>query len=860
MNLMKTKFLCGLALVALGVTSCKDNAVFDQNTYNQLVLNSFPVKNVDPAQSWTTVETATAEVTLNGQTGTTYKVNIYEQNPIDYTGTLTKLAGCNINNGETANLNFSYRPAQTYVYVTLFDKDNYMTVYPAAIENGTMNLNIGQVTIHNARRRGIASSFKFADAPNDADFKTTTPDDALLASQYGDATKNSIHNYKLAETTDVQNLNFYNGNFALYVSGTKNIIYTQPGDGSKNMYFYILPGAHLTFKQKAMTQNSSGNFKMYVCNGATVTFEKGLQSYMELYNRGTVEVKGGYKPGIYGGGIFYNQGTFTINGADAYYTENMSIKNPLTLNNSASQFINEGTLNVGGVILEGSSHFINFATVTASDATIVNSNHATWVNNGTYTTGNFKYTAGSTDVINNCKLTVTEKFYIGLAETDENGFKLNSGASVLTKDFEFKGPGFIFMGSNALFKVTNTAKFAINKDIYGIYGPESGEHAIFQAKAIERLNSWETNQGFSANYFQRLYVACNSHFPFGYSDKSAVQQSNGEIGTQPYYRLDAAGGASMTTYNGANVTLSDEGCGTAYTGTPHSGVLNEKPLGFRFLFEDNYPDAGDYDFNDVVLKVTPEQDANNAKKVKVTVNLEATGASKNNGTAIRLKGVTAGMLSKYERTSAALPAPPSELGNYNNNIPDGDFTTSKDPNDQSSLVILLCKDVHWALNPIQRKVGGVQRFFYNTPLEGWTNYGRADVKTITYEFTFNNESDAQKLLSEATYDAFIVTSYGGGFWETHTVQNGNKDAIVLHPEVHISTYQEYRNTYVNNPDIGNLPWAVMVPSTVAYPLEGRNIKTAYSDFEGWAQDHTTKTDWYLRPGDGHTFPLSNLYP
>ena len=82
---------------------------------------------------------------------------------------------------------------------------------------------------------------------------------------------------------------------------------------------------------------------------------------------------------------------------------------------------------------------------------------------------------------------------------------------------------------------------------------------------------------------------------------------------------------------------------------------------------------------------------------------------------------------------------------------------------------------------------------------------------------------------------------------------------MLHPETHINTYQEYLNAYVNSA-IGNLPWAVMVPSTVAYPLEGRNIMTAYSDFEGWAQDHTTKTDWYLRPGDGHTFPLKNLYP
>ena len=146
----------------------------------------------------------------------------------------------------------------------------------------------------------------------------------------------------------------------------------------------------------------------------------------------------------------------------------------------------------------------------------------------------------------------------------------------------------------------------------------------------------------------------------------------------------------------------------------------------RFLFEDNFPDAGDYDFNDCVFTVTPVIDANNPKKVTVTVKAEASGAQKTLGGAIRLVNVTEGMLESKACTKHFIDA---ALPYSNDNLPDGDFTISKDPNDKSSVVMLLFKDLHWVLNPSLGSNGSVQRYYYNTQQVGHTNYARAEVKT-----------------------------------------------------------------------------------------------------------------------------------
>ena len=462
-----------------------------------------------------------------------------------------------------------------------------------------------------APKAATVADFVFADAPTNNDFAYTAkaiPSDALLASEYGDATKGSVHNYKLEETTNTQTTNFYAGNFNLYISGTKSINYSIPGDGQKNMKIYVMPNANVTFTQN-FSQKGSGELFIYVPTTATVNFDGGLQAYLTLYNRGTVNIKGGYKPGLYDGGIVYNEGTFNINGAQDYYGGAKNNKNPLTLNNSDSQFINAGTLNVGAVILEGSSHFLNLGTANVSGATIVNSNQCTWVNEGTYTTGDFYYTAGSTDVRNNCKMIVKNIFSINLGDTDKNNFTNNGGASVVTENFEIQGPGYIKLGSKSLFKVNKTATMNSTKPDYGFWGPTSGDYAVLQAKDIVTPNTWNSKY---VTYGGNLFVYAETHF---------VQQWSGQY---PFYYLEDnakiyASGTDNNFLSGIpNISIKPSKCSPGFnydedTPTPEPEPEPEPdPEPFeavvRVIAEDmgdqNLNENSDFDFNDVVFDVT----------------------------------------------------------------------------------------------------------------------------------------------------------------------------------------------------------------------------------------------------------------
>ena len=279
---------------------------------------------------------------------------------------------------------------------------------------------------------------------------------------------------------------------------------------------------------------------------------------------------------------------------------------------------------------------------------------------------------------------------------------------------------------------------------------------------------------------------------------------------------------------------------------PATGHLPSEasPFAFRYLFEEDFPDAGDFDYNDCVITVIPEIAADNAKKVTLTVRAEAAGAQKTLGAGLRLVGITDGLIESKVCTQQ-LPAPPANLGEYKN-IPDGDFTKSN--TDQSSLVLLLCKDMHWVMNPVEGTNGGITRQPYNTRREG----ERVAVKEAKYEFVFKNEATARNMMNQEIYDCFIVEPYNGSFWEVHTVQNGRKGDLVLHYDVHGKTYQEYLNAYVNS-GVGKVTWALLVPGTVAYPYEGIRITEAYNQFEGWGQNMNNNTQWYLYPTFGNVW-------
>ena len=62
-----------------------------------------------------------------------------------------------------------------------------------------------------------------------------------------------------------------------------------------------------------------------------------------------------------------------------------------------------------------------------------------------------------------------------------------------------------------------------------------------------------------------------------------------------------------------------------------------KPV-YSYAFEDNYPKAGDYDFNDIVLNVTLPVAGNEVKELKYVVDLQAVGAMKQLGAGLRILG------------------------------------------------------------------------------------------------------------------------------------------------------------------------------------------------------------------------------
>lgn len=840
---MKKNFWIAMALLSLGVTSCKDDVVFDQASYDEYLRKSFVIENVDPNHQWATVGVANASITINIGTKETYQVKIYEQNPIGYKGTLKLLGEGRVADGNTLDMKISYCLAKAYAYVTLFDSENYMSVYPALIKDGLLEVDVEANTAKASKRR-TQPSFQF---PGDADASKFLSD---VPSSINKLTQNagSVNNY--IDQTWQGDLNIW-GQW----DGSKSsagTLYIKGNCDFTNRYFYfagnselyLVAGATLTLSESA-SGNLQQNTKIYIAEGAKLIAkgELKLNNGLHIYNHGTIVAN---KLSTNSNSVLVNGGTITV-------------ANKISVENDLSVIVNNGTITAADMNTAGSGKFENNNLVTISGTTFVNSNNNAWVNNGEYHTGNFIYNAASDDVINNCKMIVDEDFNMNLGDNPGNGnFKMDAGSSVVTKYFNgggnwaksystgwssfSGGPFYIYMGAGSMFDVTETATMNATKADYGIYGPASGNFAVFRAKKIV---AGAAGQGYEVTYGGNLYVATNDHF------------ANGWSGQYPY--IDIKGAASLTTYGGAKAQLSNEGCGAAYAGTPDEEERPEVPQSFRFCFEDNFPDAGDYDFNDVVLTVKPTL---NEKTLTVQVSLDAVGATKNIGAAMRLIGVKSEDLESYS-VSNGFPSPEGQgLGDYKNIETSETFLTEgQAPNNTNNMVVVLFKDAHWAMDPHKTDNGGVWRYFWNTVERNDAYENKKyteELPTATYTFVFKDAEKASNMLAENLYDVFIVEPYGGGYWEVHTVQNGFKTAQVVTPIKPDGA--AYERAYGNN-----IPWAIMVPGDFKYPLEwhsiGKNkngeMSGAYCEpghaFPEWAADSETATDWYLHPDEELVF-------
>lgn len=319
-------------------------------------------------------------------------------------------------------------------------------------------------------------------------------------------------------------------------------------------------------------------------------------------------------------GVVYNKaGTMISAGIIKVYNN--------TDGSRGSTLINDGDLYGAYLGTEGSAFFQNNGITTIYGNTVVNSNGNTWMNNGTYNTRNFIYTAGSSDVINNCRLNVVENFNINLGDNDgSSSFRMDAGSGVVTKYFNgggnfsdvnasyTGGPFYIYMGGKSVFKVTETATMNATKANYGIYGPTEGtDYAVFQARRIIKTETGEGN----VTYSGKLYVSADEHFAQGYSGQYPfIHFKNGCDMSNIY-----ASGDEAFSIGKPNITIAETTCNPGFTGDD-TGTDTWGDW-IRVIAEDlSVTQRTDFDFNDVVFDVRI-----NSTNTKAQVRLKAAGGT-----------------------------------------------------------------------------------------------------------------------------------------------------------------------------------------------------------------------------------------
>ena len=832
---MKGKFLLGIALLALGVTSCKEKDIaFDQEAYNELVKKSFVTDNVDPQHTWATSGTAIANVTVNGDYGATYHVGIYLNNPMG-SGNVTRLYYGQVQSGNTLQTSVTYPLSQDYVYIAIYDKDGRRIIMNAPIKNGMITASYGSQSAAGARRATEAEEAEYAETVDDY----LSPESPNSWTTVNPITVADMKAYT-AITDDILANETSNGNHTL---SDKSWFYSPedfPGHGD-GKHYRVAAGTEITevFHING-TQNVINDCVIYIegkvhlkgntLNGPTLVVASGgeivIDGETNMSNAGRIVVMAGgkitgtkgYAYNINNGGINYNAGEINTNG---------------TLNLNGSRFYNCGTVNAD--VLTGTADnttFINFGRITARTNSFAGSTYNQSLVNGCYIHYTESAGLGNSVLLTGSRIDI-DGDCTPMAGTCEmhNQSELNVGGMLKLNGNTFVGP-------------TNEGDYAIVKTdkMYATHGGAISVSGLvyFDFDPDEIYGKYNND---ALNYKRTMSDNDYSYSAAGWIVNNVITHWVNES-------------------NALNEISIPEGCGgTGFNADGNDGddVVEGTPIGYRYCFEDNFPDAGDYDFNDVVMTVTPSV---NDKTLTLRVSLDAVGATKTIGACVRLKGLSRSKLaSDPVATQSFTPLPENLAANYANiNTSKTFLDGNESPNLTSDMVIVLFKDAHWTINPELGNGGAVQNMFYNTvKRDVASNKAYVTPKEAVYTFTFNSAEDASDMLAESLYDVFIVEPYNGGFWEVHTVQNGFKTAQVITPlKGKASNGMTYEEAYGTN-----MPWAIMVPITAdfkfQYPVEWQPIgwkkngsldgayKTSGHSFGEWAENSSTATDWYKYP-------------
>jgi hypothetical protein len=398
----------------------------------------------------------------------------------------------------------------------------------------------------------------------------------------------------------------YNGTSCfIYVKG--NVDMSNKKFTSEGQKIYLTEGSTLKLSAESAQDLKA---KIYIAANALLetTGHLLIDAGSEVYNHGTIKAE---SVELTASSILYNVGTLETTGKTAGTGR--------VIVNANDRIVNDGTIDCAEVIIRAAA-VQNNAEWTVKGTTTIESNNSGWVNNGHWKTHDYAYIAGSWNVINNCFLEVENDFEMNISSV-QGAFKIDGGGGVLTKNFyggrdsstgAVSGPFVIVMGEKAVFKVTETAQLESSREDdngFGIFGPSEGEYAVFQAKNIVRDPYLQNiNSHGAVAYGGHLYVSAETHFAQGYdSDGTGTYNPRAFIIARSGFSIDnnIYGGGFQS--GKPDINIPETPCCPGFQG----GTT------YRVIAEDlSATEAGDFDFNDVVFDVEPNE-ARDAAKIVV---------------------------------------------------------------------------------------------------------------------------------------------------------------------------------------------------------------------------------------------------
>ena len=401
--------------------------------------------------------------------------------------------------------------------------------------------------------------------------------------------------------------------------------------------------------------------------------------------------------------------------------------------------------------------------------------------------------------------------------------------------------------------IMTLALYSCNKDVYD---PETHKEIVKYASpvdSVDKNHTWQLTSSntyvFSANagvgaerleVFNNNPLETNSAEMMGrYYIKDGQQltasMSVPAIAEILYAALvDADGKYTVTSFNPADRSV-DFSEPLAKQQTP--GFSKPNAISYTYCFEEEFPEPGDYDYNDIVIRLGMERTGR--KQMTFHVTLAAVGSFSQIAGAIRLVGY------RFEDIDSVVVS--GDLFNKDVSAIYHGLIESEDPLIQgrhNEAVINLFVDAHWALSDDHSVVNSnITRKKINVVRSYTDQYDVVFAKSADYTVYFKEEKGLD-FLNHEMIDPFILKPYS-----------------ISTVEIHLEEFKAAQVFYEYNiVEIKTLPWALRVPTRhFRYPLEGEQIgfkKDGYMfgaymssghSFGEWAEDRNNYLDWYLYP-------------